>query len=284
LDQQATRRSSGLARLSDDFAGAVTRGLVAIFAALPHRVALGIGRRAADLAYALGMRRRILRRNLELIYGPERSPEERARIARSATRNLFLTLVEGLRVSRPEARDEILSQVSFEPRALHEELLRETRGIVFVVAHSGNFDLCGLRFAQGSDERLTVVMKPPKAPAVNAVLVEGRERFGFDVLSVSEPGLLRRLIRVTSRGGRVCLLPDPSIRGSTTAPVTSATSRRSATSSRVAIPGPTSFASPNASTTRWPRRSRSTRAPTSGITVAGGSPRLSEGSSGRRRP
>lgn len=208
MDQQATRRSSGLARLSDGFAGAVTRGLVAIFAALPHRVALGIARSAADLAYALGMRRRILRRNLELIYGQERSPEERARIARSATRNLFLTLVEGLRVSRPDARDEILSQVSFEPRALHEDLLRETRGIVFVVAHSGNFDLCGLRFAQGSDQRLAVVMKPPKAPAVNALLVEGRERFGFDVLSVSEPGLLRRLIRLTNRGGRVCLLPD----------------------------------------------------------------------------
>lgn len=208
------RRKRGLAGLGGAIVASGVRGLIALLAWLPHRAALAIGRGAADLAHWLGVRRRTIHGNLERVFGPELGPDERRRIARSAQRNLILSIVEALRGSHPRARDEVLAQVRFEPSELYDDLVSAPQGFVVVPAHSGNFDLCGLCFVRDSDLRLTVVMKPPKVPPFDSLLSDARRSFGFDVLSVWEPGLLRRLIRLANAGGRVCLLPDQHARKS----------------------------------------------------------------------
>jgi KDO2-lipid IV(A) lauroyltransferase len=195
----------------------VARGfaaLIAAFSRIPHRHAIAAVRRAADLCHAAGLRRRVLRGNLDLIYGHQASADEKQRIARSATRNLFLSAVETLRVSNPREREEILAHVAFEPRVLADELLQDPRGCVMVVAHSGNFDLCGLRWLLDGGRGISVVMKPTKGRSFNAALVGGRAQFGFEVLGVGEPGLLRKLVRRVNEGGVVCLLPDQHARRS----------------------------------------------------------------------
>lgn len=183
-------------------------GLGSLLAWLPHGAALAFGRAVADLAHALRIRRTTIDRNLTLVFGPALGRAERARIARSATRNLVLSVVEVLRSSHPRARDEVISHIRFEPDHLYRDLTDDPGGFVVVLAHSGNFDLCGQRFAQDSERRMAVVMKPPKLPPFDTLLVEARRQLGLDVLSVSLPGLLRELIRRVDAGQRVCLLPD----------------------------------------------------------------------------
>jgi KDO2-lipid IV(A) lauroyltransferase len=214
LDQTETRPPSRFARLADRIVAAGFASLIAIASWIPHRLAIGGARRAADLAHAAGLRRRVLQHNLDLVYGRDVSAEEKTRIARSATRNIFLAAVETLRVSHPRAQEEILSQMVFEPRTLIDDVYQDPRGCVMVVAHSGNFDLCGLRWLAEGGPRVAVVMKPAKGHSFNAALVEGRRRFGFDVLGVREPGLLRQLVRRVNEGWVVCLLPDQHARRS----------------------------------------------------------------------
>ncbi|HVN36550.1 MAG TPA: hypothetical protein VMW19_00080 [Myxococcota bacterium] len=184
------------------------RFFVALLARMPHRVVLAGARALADCAFALRVRRRAMLSNLDRVYGDRKANAEKRRIARSAMRNLFLSAAEMARGSHPRARDEVARTLEFEPRALVDELAADPRGSLLVVAHSGNFDLCGLRFTLDYGRPLAVVMKPLGTPRFDELLVGARRSYGFEVLSAQERGLVLGCARRLREGGVVCMLPD----------------------------------------------------------------------------
>jgi KDO2-lipid IV(A) lauroyltransferase len=183
-------------------------GLIALLARLPHTAVLAGFRALADCAFALGIRRRVLMQNLDLVYGARLSGAEKRRIARSANRNLFLTLAEMARVAHPLARDEVVGLLEFEPRAVIDDLAADPRGTIIAVAHSGNFDLAGVRFVRDYRRPMAVVMKPLGTPRFNQALIEMRKGHGLGVITTGGRAVMLRVARFLAAGGVLCMLPD----------------------------------------------------------------------------
>jgi KDO2-lipid IV(A) lauroyltransferase len=183
-------------------------GVVALLAQLPLRWVLALGRFAADVSFPLGERRRIVYANLDAVFGDGMSSAEKRRVARSANRNVFLTVLEMLRSSHPRAGDEMAAYLELRPQALAESLDADARGVLIAMAHSGNFDQIGLAWSRRFSKPAWAVMKPLKSPHVSRFLVEGRERFGFGVISARGVSSMLRCVRRVNAGEIVCILPD----------------------------------------------------------------------------
>lgn len=184
------------------------RALIALLARLPHAFVLAGFRLLADCAFALRIRRRVMLQNLDLVYADRLPAAEKRRIARSALRNLFMTVAEMARSSHPRARAEVARTLELEPRALFDSAAADPRGSLFVVAHSGNFDLCGLRFIHDYARPLAVVMKRLGTPRFSAALIEARQSYGFEVITTEGGGVVARAALRLAAGGLVCMLPD----------------------------------------------------------------------------
>jgi KDO2-lipid IV(A) lauroyltransferase len=185
-----------------------SHALIALLARLPHAAVIAAFRVVADCAFALHIRRRVLMQNLDLVYGERRTRAEKLRIARSAMRNLFLSVAEMARGSHPRAQGDVAQRLEFEPRALVDDLAADPRGILLAVAHSGNWDLCGLRFVRDYGRPLAVVMKPLGTPRFNEMLIGARRGYGFEVISTDEGRVVPRCVQRLREGGVVCMLPD----------------------------------------------------------------------------
>lgn len=183
------------------------RGLIAVLAWMPHLLVIRLGRLAADASFALRIRREIIFRQLDHVYGDRIDRAQKQRIARSANRNIFLTVLEMLRAAHPRATDEVAGYLEYKPQKLAESLSREPPGVLFVVAHSGNFDLGAIHWIRNYPRAVSVVMKPLKSQRFNEFLVETRERYGTGVLSAKGHVLFRMRERL-GRGECVCILPD----------------------------------------------------------------------------
>ncbi len=209
--QAGAERRAGTGWLGDAcerLAVLAARGLIALLARLPHAAVLAGFRLLADCAFALGIRRRVLMQNLDLVYGGRLARAEKQRIARRANRNLFLTLAEMARGAHPRARDEVAGMLEFEPRALVDDLAADPRGALVAVAHSGNFDLAGVRFVRDYERSLAVVMKPLGTPRFNEALIEVRRGHGLGVITTTGRAVMLRVARSLAGGGVLCMLPD----------------------------------------------------------------------------
>jgi Kdo2-lipid IVA lauroyltransferase/acyltransferase len=80
------------------------------------------------------------------------------------------------------------------------------RGVVFVTAHIGNWELMGLAVA--SRYPLAVVAAPIYDPRVEEIMIRLRSSHGIETLVRESPGYLKRLIGMLRRGGVVGLLID----------------------------------------------------------------------------
>jgi KDO2-lipid IV(A) lauroyltransferase len=184
------------------------RAVVACLAQLPLGWVLAGGRAAADLSFPLGRRRRVVFANLDAVFAGGMSAAEKRRVARSANRNVFLTLLEMLRSSHVAAGDEMAHCLEFRPQALAESVDVDARGAVIAMAHSGNFDQIGVAWSRRFSKPAWAVMKPLKMARVSRFLEEGRRRFGFGVINARGVSSMLRSVRRVNRGEIVCILPD----------------------------------------------------------------------------
>ena len=101
-----------------------------------------IGLLAVLTYYLIPRERRRILANLEAAYGDELSPRARRRIARSVFRNLGYSACEVLQI--PEGKpfwDRLRIEISGEQYI--ERALKKGKGVVFVSAHAGNWELSG---------------------------------------------------------------------------------------------------------------------------------------------
>ncbi len=114
---------------------------------LPRRLLGALGANLGALAYALGIRRRVVAANLLLAF-PERSREERQAIGWANYQHAGRSVLEVFAAPRltPQAVDRLLEYQGFE---LFEQLFAEKRGVVVASAHLGSWELlasaCGRR-------------------------------------------------------------------------------------------------------------------------------------------
>ena len=158
---------------------------------LPRRIALWLGGQMGALARCLGVRRRIVRRNLELVGYP---PDERQRIERRLYR---LTGRYAVDMARGGGQRFVLAEGSED--AL-DEAFRSTNGVLWLFCHLGNWEMLVPSFLMRASSAV-IVAKPMRNPFVNRWLEGVRERTAPGIGFVPPANALRHSLRCLRAGG-----------------------------------------------------------------------------------
>lgn len=186
----------------------VLKAARAVLSVLPHRAVLATGAVVGEVAYWLGIRRRVVLDNLARAFA-EQTPAERRRLARRSYRNIGRTLIECLLISQLARKriDRLVDGV--EGEEFLERVGATRKPFIVLTAHSGNWELMGAYFARRG-YRLKVFAKPMHNPWVEAELLASRRACGLDVLSTGSG--IRPGLRHLRGGGVLVFLADQDAR------------------------------------------------------------------------
>ncbi|MHC4941495.1 MAG: lysophospholipid acyltransferase family protein [Planctomycetota bacterium] len=183
------------------------RILSAFLTTLPESVALGMGRRIADLYYHLDKKRRNLAfRNINMILGLSPESEDAKRIARGAFRNLIQVIIESLRMPQDllgPAGKRVFKKL--EGREKVEKALADGRGLIFITGHTGNWELMGA-YTSSTVVPITAVSRPARNRFLSRLYVKQRERYRQKM--VLKKGALLKIARVLREGRVAAFLVD----------------------------------------------------------------------------
>jgi len=176
-----------------------------LFAALPLAVAQGLGWCVGSLAALLPNRERAnAEANVALCF-PQLPAEERRRFVRRALIENARTVLESPRAWLRDP-EQLLRQVDPQDGAERiRTLLARGKGLIFAAPHLGNWEM-GVHFLTRTTPT-TVLYRPPREPALEAVMVQGRGRDRGRVVP-TDAGGIRALYQALGRGEAIAVLPD----------------------------------------------------------------------------
>jgi len=152
----------------------------------------------------LASRRRAAMRNLRNAY-PEKSESELEQIAFHSFQHITTTFLELL--WHPRLTPEIIKdRVHIENLDLLLGLAEKKKGIVFLTAHHGSWELAVQALAVGTNLHYCAVAKKQSNPLVDRLITGWREAFGVKV-ALMGPGV-REIVRTLREGGVIALIAD----------------------------------------------------------------------------
>lgn len=158
---------------------------------------------------------RVTLANLELAYGPELVPADRARIARGVRRHAARQAAEWIRLGRGAPPGSSIARwiqrrVVLDPSiAILETELAHGRGALLVTAHVGNWELLAARLALAGFAGSVVGYERPNDPSHDWLVALRR---GYGVGTIAQHGHPRAILRELGRGRIVGLLADLEVR------------------------------------------------------------------------
>jgi KDO2-lipid IV(A) lauroyltransferase len=199
--------SAATARFRHRVEHAAVAAVSSVVQRLPQRVALGLGSGVGRLVYGLDRRhRQITVENLAATF-PERSPQERARIARAVFQHFGRKLMELLRFGGL-SRDEMLAAVEFVGVEHLERAIAQGRGTIFITGHFGFWELHAIAHALRYPP-IAVVARALDNPLLDVLLEQVRTQTGNVV--IDRKGGLRRILRALNENRGVAILIDQHI-------------------------------------------------------------------------
>jgi KDO2-lipid IV(A) lauroyltransferase len=141
----------------------------------------GLGRAAYRL---LPGRRQVALNNLAMVFGDTLSPAARATMARESFEHLGITAVECCRLFFGRA-ERLYARVRGRGVEHIGPALAQGRGIFFLTAHFGNWELLAATHGLAGFG-LSVVVRPLDNPYLDAVIARARERSGLRAISKRE--------------------------------------------------------------------------------------------------
>ena len=189
--------------LEDRAASAVA----AVLGRLPRRACLAAGRGAGRLYSRLDRRHvAIAVENLRHAF-PDWDERRRQRVARAVYAHLGQVLFDVLRLEgRP--REEILAQVEFEGLEHLESARAAGRGVLFVAAHIGHWEIHAVAHSLAYG-RVSVVARPLDNPLLDARLTRLRTLGGNTVISKRKA--LGAVLKALRSGEGVAILIDQNV-------------------------------------------------------------------------
>lgn len=196
-------------RLLKTLADAVVYAAFMLMGAVARRLSIErvywLGEKIGVWLYeGLKLRRKLVETNLRLSF-PEKSDEERARIARQVYIEQAQSMLEILRA--PLIRSKADAEKIFEVQNIHlaERLFAEGRGAIIVSAHFGNWELKAMCWAFLA-KPVCIVYKPFSNKFLDRKMLEWRTLGGNEFISISDaPKLGLRRLR---EGKMLALLSD----------------------------------------------------------------------------
>lgn len=169
---------------------------------LERAEALGRGA-GAFFRFLAGRRRALAERNLSRAF-PEKSPADIAELSRRVFAH-FGGVAAELLWSLDETQPELLSRVAIEGEEEARRAMAAGRGLFFLTAHLGNWEV-GAVVTASLGLPLTVVVRPLDNPLLEERLRSFRERSGNRVLPKADAA--REILRTLRRGGAIGILTD----------------------------------------------------------------------------
>jgi KDO2-lipid IV(A) lauroyltransferase len=174
---------------------------------LPLRLVHKTGFALARLAYPiLKSRRNIALTNLQNAF-PEMDESRRTEIAFRSFQSVSATFLELLWYPN-FTKDGIKQRVHIENIELLRKLQEKKKGIVFLTAHFGSWELATQAISVYSDARVCTIAKPQSNLFIDRVITRWRELFGLKIVSMGVS--VREILRTLQEGGIIALAADQS--------------------------------------------------------------------------
>jgi Kdo2-lipid IVA lauroyltransferase/acyltransferase len=171
-----------------------------------NRFFLRVGAALGQLAYVLGIRRRIALDNLRRAF-PELSEREHRAIARRAYRQLGTSLAE-IAATRRLGDSELDRLVRWEGWDRYERALAQGNGVVVAVAHFGNFELLA-RAAARRGVPITAITRRLRGRANQRLLAARREG---GLRELPDKGSTHDALALLRRGEALAVVVDQNMR------------------------------------------------------------------------
>lgn len=162
------------------------------------------------LYYVAGYRKKVVLQNLANAF-PERSAAERARICRDFYRyfcDLFLETFKTLTISKAA----MIKHCALTPEsvALFERLHAESKSVVLVMGHKGNWEWAGNTFSILCPQQLYVVYHPLSNKHYDGLMYRMRTRFGTKLIAMKET--FRDMVKLQGEINATAFIADQSPR------------------------------------------------------------------------
>jgi KDO2-lipid IV(A) lauroyltransferase len=155
-----------------------------------------------------GRRREIVDFNLELAF-PEKSRAERRQLARAVTRHFARSALDAIRIQGLEP-DELLQTVKISGWEHVDAAVARGRGVFFLTAHIGSWEVAALVTGLKLESGLAVVNRPLDNPLLERELDHLRKLYGNHVFG--KHNMAREMLVQIRRGGGVGILIDQRVR------------------------------------------------------------------------
>ena len=190
------------------------RAFVSLIQALPLRVVARLGRGLGRLAFWLtGRYRRVVRQNLAMCFGQEKSPAEIEALARENFRRIGENYLCAVKTTRMTA-EQLKPHVKFTgvDRLTQKSGDAPLPNVVIAIGHFGNFELYARFHDVRPDYQCATTYRGLKQPALNRLMQSLRETSGCLYFERRTDGPLLRA--ALGRGGIILgLLTDQSSKG-----------------------------------------------------------------------
>jgi KDO2-lipid IV(A) lauroyltransferase len=155
-----------------------------------------------------GRRREIVDFNLELAF-PEKSRAERRQLARAVTRHFARSALDAIRIQGLEP-DELMQTVKISGWEHADAALARGRGVFFLTAHIGSWEVAALVTGLQLESGLAVVNRPLDNPLLERELDRLRRLYGNHVFG--KHNMVREMLAQIRRAGGVGILIDQRVR------------------------------------------------------------------------
>lgn len=172
---------------------------------LPHSWRKKIFTSLATLVHLLAVsRNRIIQANLTFAFKDDLNPAQKEEIERYCYRNLALNFLQTMENRRNNA-DDLRAQVTFENREAVDALLSDNRGIIFVSAHFGNWELGGAALSSLITP-VSSIYKEFSTSAFDPYLLQARTNHQMKL--AEKNGALKHIAKALKGGRSILLMID----------------------------------------------------------------------------
>ena len=184
------------------------QGLLKVFCLLTEAGAYRLGEALCSLFFWFDRRhQRVAIEHLRIAFGTEEDEQELKAIARRSHQHLGRSLAELARVMTSPA-DRVMELAGFEGLNHFLDAHKKGRGVLYLTAHLGNWELMALAHSlQGYP--INVVARPLDNPLLEGLLYRLRTRWGNRV--VKKGGALREVLKLLKAGETIGFLLDQNV-------------------------------------------------------------------------